>query len=375
MDTALKIDVTRPSEESLQVRLGGTWTSPTAPPPLLVVEEHLDDRVQRISFESAGIGPWDSTLLTFLLNLVRLGERRGFSVDDAGLPAGARRLLSLATAVPESSATPPATDPPGWLERLGGRIVEAIEEARNMTTFVGEVALATGRLCRGKARFRVSDLALTIQECGAQALPIVTLISFLVGLILAFIAAIQLRQFGAQIYVADLVGLGMAREMGAMMTGIIMAGRTGAAFAAQLGTMTVNEEIDALSTFGIPPIDFLVIPRMLALILMMPLLVLYADLMGILGGLTVGVTILDLNLAEYLEETRLALSIPDFVTGLVKGAVYGVAIAVAGCMRGMQSGRSAAAVGDATTSAVVTSIVLIVLASASLTILYDVLGV
>ncbi len=375
MDTALEIEVTRPSQESLQLRLGGAWTSPKAPPPLQVVEEHLDDRVQRVAFESAGIGPWDSTLLTFLLNLVRLGERRGFSVDDAGLPAGARRLLSLATAVPESDATPAAADPPGWLDRLGGRIVEATEEARSMTTFVGEVALATGRLCRGKARFRVSDLTLTIQECGAQALPIVTLISFLVGLILAFIAAIQLRQFGAQIYVADLVGLGMAREMGAMMTGIIMAGRTGAAFAAQLGTMTVNEEIDALSTFGIPPIDFLVIPRMLALILMMPLLVLYADLMGILGGLTVGVTILDLNLAEYLEETRLALSIPDFVTGLVKGAVYGVAIAVAGCMRGMQSGRSAAAVGDATTSAVVTSIVLIVLASASLTILYDVLGV
>ena len=244
-----------------------------------------------------------------------------------------------------------------------------------MTTFVGDVALSFARLTRGQTRLRGQDLLLLVQECGAQALPIVTLISFLVGLILAFVGALQLQQFGAQIYVADLVGLGMAREMGAMMTGIIMAGRTGAAFAAQLGTMTVNEEIDALKTFGISPIDFLVLPRVVALVLMMPLLVLYSDLMGILGGVLVGITILDLNFVAYMEETRAALTTTDFVTGLVKGSVYGVIIALAGCFRGIQSGRSAAAVGQATTQAVVTSIVLIVLASATLTVIYDVLGI
>lgn len=201
-----------------------------------------------------------------------------------------------------------------------------------------------------------------------------SLISFLVGLILAFVGAVQLQQFGAQIYVADLVGLGMAREMGAMMTGIIMAGRTGAAFAAQLGTMRVNEEIDALTTMGFSPMDFLVLPRMLALMTMLPLLCLYADFMGILGGLVVGVGMLDLELAQYVNESLLALSLLDFGLGLIKSAVYGAVIAIAGCYRGMQCGNSSAAVGEAATSAVVTSIVWIVVASAILTVIYDALG-
>ena len=158
-----------------------------------------------------------------------------------------------------------------------------------MVSFLGETSLAFIRLFTGKARFRRVDLVLFIQECGAQALPIVSLISVLVGLILAFVGAVQLRLFGAQIYVADLVGIGMTREMGAMMSAIIMAGRTGAAYAAQLGTMQVNEEIDALETLGLSPVEFLVLPRTLALILMMPLLCLYADFMGILGGGFIGV--------------------------------------------------------------------------------------
>src|SRR3546814_507817 len=153
-----------------------------------------------------------------------------------------------------------------------------------MLAFLGETALMFGRFLAGLATYRRPDFLLTLQECGAQALPIVTIISLLVGLILAFVGAVQLEQFGAEIYVADLVGIAMAREMGAIMTGIVMAGRTGAAFAAQIGTMQGNEEIDALTTLGISPIDFLVLPRMLALMLMMPLLCIYADLTGILGG-------------------------------------------------------------------------------------------
>jgi len=228
---------------------------------------------------------------------------------------------------------------------------------------------------RGRAYFRRSDLALILQDCGAQALPIVSLISFLVGLILAFMGAVQLQQFGAQTFVANLVGLGMSREMGAMMVGIIMAGRTGAAFAAQLGTMRVNEEIDALTTMGISPMDFLVLPRMLALVVMLPLLCLYADLLGILGGLVVGVGMLDLGLVQYVVQTREALAPMDFVLGLIKSAVYGALVAIAGCLRGMQCGNSSAAVGTAATSAVVTSIVWIVVASAILTLIYDALGV
>ena len=152
-----------------------------------------------------------------------------------------------------------------------------------MLHFLGEVTLAFVKLVRMRARYRTADLFLIIQECGPQALPIVTLISFLVGVIMAFVGAVQLQQFGAQIYVADLVGIAVVRDMGAMMTGIIMAGRTGAAFAAKLGTMKVTQEIDALITLGFSPLEFLVLPRVIALCLMMPLLCLYSDLMGILG--------------------------------------------------------------------------------------------
>jgi phospholipid/cholesterol/gamma-HCH transport system permease protein len=219
------------------------------------------------------------------------------------------------------------------------------------------------------------DLMLLIQECGAQALPIVTLISILVGLILAFVGAVQLKMFGAQIYVADLVGIAMAREMGAMMTGIIMAGRTGAAFAAQLGTMQVNEEIDALKTLGISPMEFLVMPRIIALVLMMPLLCIYADFMGILGGLLVGIGMLDLSFMEYLNETREALTLTHFSVGIFKGVVFGILVALSGCLRGMQCGRSSSAVGLAATSAVVTAIVAIIMCDGLFAIITNTLGI
>jgi phospholipid/cholesterol/gamma-HCH transport system permease protein len=218
-------------------------------------------------------------------------------------------------------------------------------------------------------------LFLFLQECGAEAFPIVSLISLLVGMILAFVAAIQLKLFGAQIFVADIVGIAMVRVMAAIMTGIIVAGRTGAAFAAQLGTMQVNEEIDALQTLGVPPMEFLVLPRMLALAVMMPLLCLYADLMGILGGMIVGVFMLDLSFAQYAHETALNMELTYFWVGLFHSFVFGILIALAGCLRGMQCGRSASEVGRAATSAVVTSIVSIVLATAIITFVCQVLGI
>jgi len=261
------------------------------------------------------------------------------------------------------------------LATIGNQAIHFAHSTGEMLGFIGEAFLAFLRLVRGKAPFRRSDFTLTIQQCGADALPIVTLISFLVGLILAFVGAMQLKLFGAEIYVADLVGIGMVRVLGAVMTGIILAGRTGASFAAELGTMEVNEETDALRTLGINPMEFLVLPRMLALLLMMPLLCLYADLMGVLGGLTVGVGMLNMNLAEYVNETRAALNLNHLWIGLVHGTVFGVLISLAGCLRGMKCGRSAAAVGNATTSAVVTGIVSIVVATAILTVIFDALGI
>jgi phospholipid/cholesterol/gamma-HCH transport system permease protein len=298
----------------------------------------------------------------------------GVEVDRSGLPTGVARLLELADAVPERETRGDAART-GWLGRMGLAVVELRAGALEMLSFLGEAVLTLPRLVSGRARFPVADFLGVVQDCGPKALPIVSMVSLLVGLILAFMGAIQLRQFGAQIYVADLVAIGMARDMGAIMVGIIMAGRTGAAFAAQLGTMTVNEEIDALRTMGISPIEYLVLPRMLALMLMMPLLTLYGDVLGIVGGALVGVGPLGVGLSQYLQETVGALTLTHFGAGLFKGSVYGVIVALAGCLRGMQCGRSAAAVGDATTSAVVTAIVAIIVSCGVITIVYDVLGI
>jgi len=357
------------------VRLAGIWRIGAGLPQAARVWEDAGAAgVRRLAFDASGVTEWDSGLLTFLRRLARDCADRRIEADRSGLPEGVRRLLALAEAVPEKE-TARGGPPAPFLARVGGQAMEALAGTREFTAFLGESALAGARLVRGRARFPVAEFMLVLQECGANALPIVSLVSFLVGLILAFMGAIQLRQFGAQIYVADLVGIGMARDMGAIMVGVVMAGRTGAAFAAQLGTMTVNEEIDALRTMGISPMEYLVLPRMLALMLMMPLLTLYSDVLGILGGMFVGVSGLDLGAMQYLEQTRAALSLRHFAAGLFKGSVYGVIVALAGCLRGMQCGRSAAAVGTATTSAVVMSIVLIIVSCGVITVLYDVLGI
>ena len=371
---ALSLSRMEPGE--LQLRLSGSWQRSSELPSLGAAQRELQATadIRKISFNTAEVTAWDSGLLTFLRRLIRECAGRQIETDRSGLPDGVQRLLALAEAVPEAS-TRSAEKVPPFLERLGKGALEAIDGVREFAAFLGEATLAMGNLVRGRARFPRSDFWLVVQETGAQALPIVSLVSFLVGLILAFMGAIQLSQFGAQIYVADLVGIGMARDMGAIMVGIIMAGRTGAAFAAQLGTMTVNEEIDAFQTMGISPIEYLVLPRMLALMLMMPLLVLYGDLLGIIGGAAVGVGSLDIGVMQYVNPTERALSIRHFAAGLFKGTVYGIIVALAGCMRGMQCGRSAAAVGDATTSAVVLSIILIIVSCGVITVIYDVLGI
>jgi phospholipid/cholesterol/gamma-HCH transport system permease protein len=360
----------------LLVRLVGPWTTRAGAPVVTEVYEQLDASppVRRLAFEAQELTAWDSRLLTFVRHLLEASTQRQVVVEQQGLPEGVRRLLALAAAVPEREGARRGGARLSWLASIGTEVLAGWKGAWDMVAFIGEAVLAGLRLVAGRARFRRVDLVLFLQECGAQALGIVTLISFLIGLILAFMGAIQLRQFGAQIYVADLVGLGMTREMGAVMTGIIMAGRTGAAFAAQLGTMQVNEEIDALSTMGIPAMEFLVLPRMLALMLMMPLLCVYADMMGILAGLLIGTGLLDMSLVEYVNETRKAVHLVDFGLGLSKSVVFGALVALAGCLRGMQCGRSASAVGAAATSAVVTGIVWIIASDGLFAVLSERLG-
>lgn len=345
-------------------------------PAAATVDERLDEdsAIKCIKFDSEGISEWDSGLLAFLLNVIKICDRRNVRMDRDALLPGVRRLLTLATAVPEQQGTRGSAQRRSLLVRIGDRAIGAAVEGRNILEFIGSAAIAFVKLIAGRARFRRRDLMLAIQECGAQALPIVTLISFLIGLILAFVGAVQLEQFGAQIYVADLVGIAMVREFAAVMTGIIMAGRTGAAYAAELGTMTVNEEVDALKTLGFSPMEFLVLPRMIALALMMPLLVLYANLVGILGGLVIGVGMLDLSPTLYWNQTQNALGFDDLAIGLAKSVVFGILVALAGCLRGIQCGRSSAAVGVAATSAVVTGIVAIIVADALFAVLTHIVG-
>jgi phospholipid/cholesterol/gamma-HCH transport system permease protein len=335
----------------------------------------LGSGARRVAFDTSGLAAWDTTLLTFLAPLLAACRERGIEADLAGLPAGARRLLALAEAVPERAGARAAPARRGFFANVGEGTLALTEGGGAVVRFIGDATLAVLRMLGLRARFQISELFLQIQQCGAQALPIVTLISFLVGLILAFMGAVQLLRFGATIYVADLVALGMAREMGAMMTAIVMAGRTGAAFAAQLGTMKVTEEIDALTTFGLSPLEFLVLPRVLALTLMMPLLCIYADFCGIVGGIVVSAGMLDLTLTQYLNETFAAVTLGDFGLGIFKSVVFGVLIALAGCLRGMQCGTTASAVGDAATAAVVTSIVLIIASDGIFAVLCNILGI
>ena len=219
---------------------------------------------------------------------------------------------------------------------------------------------------------RIRDLLNACRTCGASALPIVTLISFLTGLTMAFVGSVQLEKFNAKIYVADLVSLAMVREMGALMVAIVMAGRTGAAFAAELGSMKLNEEIDSLKTFGISPMQFLVLPRTMGLLLMTPLLTLYADVVGILGGLTVGTQVMDFSVLHYFDQTQTALkSMWEVYSGLVKSLAFGLIIGLVGCFKGLRSGNDSASLGRAVTSAVVTSITLIVVCDALFEIIFS----
>ena len=367
----------RHSGNTILMRLAGVWRLRGGLPSATLVRRELESspETHRVVLEAQELTSWDSSVLTFLVEVSELCRQRGINMDRGGLPAGVRRLLELAEAVPEKKGARKEEVESPFFERVGTSAIGAGESLGEMLKFLGEMSVTFVRLFRMNVRFRAVDLILLIQQCGAQALPIVTLISFLVGVILAFVGAVQLRQFGAQIYVADLVGIAMVREMGAMMTGIIMAGRTGAAFAAQLGTMKVTQELDAFTTMGFSPLEFLVLPRVIALVLMMPLLCLYSDFVGILGGAAIGVGMLDLSWTTYFRETTNAINLTGLFGGVFKSSVYGVLIALSGCLRGIQCGNSSSAVGDAATSAVVTGIVAIVTACGVFAVVFYVLGI
>jgi phospholipid/cholesterol/gamma-HCH transport system permease protein len=372
-----QISFDRNSDSTLVVHLSGPWHLQRNLPPISLLLSELGSRpeTRRLAYETAELTHWDSGLISFLTNAAEICRARGIAEDRGGLPAGLRRLLELAEAVPEKKGARSEAARVSFFTRVGNATLGYGLSVNEFLSFLGEVTLAFGKFFRGKARYRKIDLMEVIQECGPDAVGIVALISFLVGVILAFMGAVQLSQFGASIYVADLVGIGMVRDMAAMMTAIIMSGRTGAAFAAKLGTMKVTQEIDALTTMGVSPLEFLVLPRILALILMMPLLCICADLVGILGGLFVGVAMLGLSPGSYMRETISTLTLVNLFGGIIKGTFYGVLIAIAGCLRGFQCGNSSSAVGDAATQAVVMAIVMIVVACGLFAVVFNFLGI
>lgn len=357
----------RATDGSLVTVLSGDWSLARAMPRFDAVLADGAERphaVRSLSVDASELGSWDSSLLVFLEQAQAYCDAQQIALDPSGLPEQVTRLLALSRAVPERTAVVDEPHRPALVTRLGTSALDVWASMEGTLAFAGQVALAAVQLPTGRVRMRWRDFWVVVQSNSSGALPIVTLIALLVGVIIAFLGVVVLERFGAGYYSSYLVGFGMLREMGALMTGIIMAGRTGAGFAAELGSMKVSEEIDALVTLGVSPVEHLVLPRMLGILFMMPLLTVYADFVGIVGGMLVAVSLLELSATQFVGGMLTAVTLIDALLGVFKGFVFGVLIGFAGCLKGLQTGSGASAVGRAATSAVVLGITLIILANA-----------
>ncbi len=318
--------------------------------------------LRSIGFDCQALGRWDSSLLVFLSSLRQVALRRNIDFDTNGLPLAARRLLALLPA--QDPASIPLDRRGTLVERVGLSVIALGSQCVAVTALVGDVILRTATAVRGRARMRSVDFVGCMYDAGIAALPMVALVNVLVGGILAFVGAVALRRFGADIYIANLVGIAEVREMAAVMTAIVMSGRTGGAYAAEIAAMQGSEELDALRAFGIPVNDYLILPRVFALTLMMPLLYLYGCAVGILGGFVVAVTMLNLSPESFITQTRGAVTLEEVIFGLIKSLLFGALIAFVGCRIGMQAGRSATDVGHAATKAVVVGIIGVIMLDA-----------
>ncbi|MBI2565831.1 MAG: MlaE family lipid ABC transporter permease subunit [Candidatus Schekmanbacteria bacterium] len=329
-----------------------------------------------IEINLSGLTALDTAGVATLLAAIRQARDRGAPLRIAAMPERHQRLFALVS--PRTVLTMDTVrsrKPPGVLEKLGEAAVVVWRDMRAFLDFVGGVNVEALRSALRPRRVRWSETLYYLERTGVDAIPIVFLVALLMGLILGFQAAIQLRQFGANIFVADLVGVSITRELGPLMTAIIVAGRSGSAFAAEIGTMKVSEEIAALEVMGFDPMRFLVMPKLLALVVALPCLSLFADAVGLSGGLMVGILQLDLSITHYLEETRIAVSASDIASGLLKSAVFAILIAGIGCFRGLQVSLDAESVGRLTTSAVVSAIFLVIACDAAFTVLFFALGI
>lgn len=355
--------------------ISGDWLLSKPRTPATRIEKLLTAGIAKLTFDTKSLGAYDSALVCMLFKIYQTCQQMGIVFDDNSLPEGPRELLRLAVAVPEANAAKKNSGKSNILGKVGIRALDVLGAFEDQSRFIGEISIASIKAAFGRARYRLVDLLTIIQKTGPEALPIVALISFLVGLILAFVGAIQLAKYGSEIFVADLVGIAMVREMGAIMVGIVMSGRTGASFAAELGSMKVNEEISAFRTFGISPIEFLVFPRIIALVMMFPLLTIFANVIGMLGGMVIGVGMFDISYEQYANRTLAALDLIQISTGVGKSFIFGIIVACIGCKMGLQCEKSSAGVGQATTSSVVQSITWIIVADAIFAVIFTIFDI
>jgi phospholipid/cholesterol/gamma-HCH transport system permease protein len=342
---------------------------------------HLERRLAAQAFpgdgelviDAAAVTAMDTSGAWLLHRTIRALEARGHTVRVQGLRPEFEALLRLVVSrVPATRA--PAAVPPGVLARIGRQAWDSLLGGLGLLTFLGEVAVALARALAQPRRIRWRPILYNLQTAGFQALPITGLLTFLLGIVIAYQGAEQLRRVGANIYIADLVGLAMVRELSPLITAIIVAGRSGSAYTAQIGTMKVTEEIDALRTVGVAPMDQLVLPKLLALVVALPLLTVYTDVMGILGGMVMARAQLDVSYLTFLDRLEEAVSLKSYVIGVGKAPVFAAIIALVGCYQGFQVTGSAESVGRQTTVSVVQSIFLVILTDALFSIAFSWLG-
>ncbi len=332
------------------------------------------NHIKTVGFDSTKLKFWDSNIASVIFRLVKTCRSKHISVNLSSLPKDLQNLLNLALTV-ENNVSEPEKKSFSFFENIGQCVLNICASLKKTGKFLCKVLSSLNRCFIGRSVMRKTDFLFCFAECGYKSVGIVSLVSFMVGLILAFVGAIQLRMFGAQIYVASLVTIGMTRIMGAIMCAIIMAGRTGASYAANIGSMRVNEEIDALKTFGFSSTDFLILPRLLSLTFSMPILAILSDFFGIFGGAFVGVAILDISFVQYWHYTVDAFGLADFLVGILHAFIYGIIISLCGCYYGINCDRNAEAVGLATTKSVVSSIVIMIVITGILTFVFEVLGI
>lgn len=365
----------RSSEGGPSIALGGHWTLINLPSLRSQVDGLSLPPVPSLRIDASGIESTDTAGMWVLLRLRARMQEAGIEVELDGLASDYADLLALVERRLSQLEGIPRPELPSFLEKVGRGLVLQVQDMLALLAFIGEATIAMGRQLREPRRMRLKVTAKIIEESGLNALPIVGLLVFLLGIVVAYQGGRQLKIYGANIFVVEMVCLIMLRELAPLIAAIIVAGRTGSAYAAEIGTMRVTEEIDALTTLGIGPFDQLVLPKVTGLMIALPLLTMFADILGVFGGMVMATNVLDVSFVDFVDRIPIAISTSDFVVGVVKAPVFALIIAMVGCHQGFQVSGGADSVGRQTTVAVVQSIFLVIVTDAAFSVLFSWMGV